>query len=122
MSISTTSGWCLGIPASASSAVAQANTHEHSGSVCTKCIRLSRMVLLSSTMATRIIGSTQRHIKSHGGAAVGLAGNFKTSAHLLQPRSHVDQAVAATCAGVGRQTVSVVGNGQPQPVADQPYT
>ena len=36
-------------------AVAHAQTQEHSGSACTNSIRLSRITLLSSTMAMRVI-------------------------------------------------------------------
>src|ERR1051326_2319749 len=55
ISIRTTSGWCRGSARSACSAVAQAQPHLQSGDKLIIVARPSRVVLLSSTMATLII-------------------------------------------------------------------
>ena len=97
MSMSTISSLCLEISSRASSAVEQANTQRHSGSVCTNSVRLSRIVLLSSTMRDanhKWFLNWQRQVKPQGGAPAGLAGDFKTAAHFFQPHTHVAHAVA----------------------------
>src|SRR5579872_6919954 len=109
MSISTTSGRCGGIIFNASSAVEQAHTHSKPSAKLTIVSSPSRVVLLSSTIATLVIrNSLQREVQLHFGSDAGAALYAAISAQRAHSGMHPGQTVFSWNFAVHRESAPVI--------------
>src|SRR4051794_13535397 len=114
MSIRTSSGSCRGSTRSASSAVAQAHTHRKSGERLTMVSRPSRVVLLSSTIATFVINSScaisDRQPKLNLRSGAGLAADLAMTTKFLHSLLHADQSIVPGQAINHGKAFPIIGN------------
>src|SRR5580698_226359 len=114
MSMRTISGSCLGKIFRASSAVEATQTQRNSWSDCANSVRLSRMTLLSSTMAILVMWfGLYWHRKAHGRALFRVAVDLESAAQFFNARTHIGNAVHGFARRGRQEADAVVRDVQP---------